>query len=63
MDTLIIGGGAAGLAAACFCTGRTVVVERLSAPGRKLLATGGGRCNLTFSHAARMNPTPYLNRK
>jgi predicted Rossmann fold flavoprotein len=49
MDTLIIGGGAAGLTAACFCTGKTVVLERLSAPGRKLLATGGGRCNLTHA--------------
>ena len=47
MDTLIIGGGAAGLAAACFATGKTVVLERLASPGRKLLATGGGRCNLT----------------
>lgn len=47
MDTLIIGGGAAGLMAASFCKGHTVVIERLKAPGRKLLATGGGRCNLT----------------
>jgi predicted Rossmann fold flavoprotein len=46
-DTLIIGGGPAGLTAACFTSGRTVVLDRLSAPARKLLATGGGRCNLT----------------
>lgn len=50
MDTLIIGGGAAGLMAACFSPGKTVVLEHRSSPGRKLLATGGGRCNLT--HAA-----------
>ena len=47
MDTLIIGGGAAGLMAACFASGETVILERLASPGRKLLATGGGRCNLT----------------
>ncbi len=47
-DTLIIGGGPAGLTAACFTRGRTVVLDRLSAPARKLLATGGGRCNLTY---------------
>lgn len=46
-DTLVIGAGAAGLSAACFCSGSTLVVERMSSPGRKLLATGGGRCNLT----------------
>ena len=48
-DTLIIGGGPAGLTAACFTSGRTVVIDRLSAPSRKLLATGGGRCNLTHN--------------
>ena len=47
MSNLIIGGGAAGLVAACFCTGPTVLIDRLSVAGRKLLATGGGRCNLT----------------
>ncbi len=51
MGTLIIGGGAAGLAAAAFSKRPARVLERLAAPGRKLLATGGGRCNLT--HDAR----------
>ena len=51
-DTLIIGGGPAGLTAACFSRGRTAVLDRLSAPGRKLLATGGGRCNLTHDATA-----------
>lgn len=46
-DTVIIGGGPAGLTAACFSGGDTVVIDRLSAPARKLLATGGGRCNVT----------------
>ncbi|MEI7898924.1 MAG: aminoacetone oxidase family FAD-binding enzyme [bacterium] len=46
-DTLIIGGGPAGLTAACFTSGRTLVLDRLNAPARKLWVTGGGRCNLT----------------
>jgi len=45
--TVIIGGGAAGLMAACFAPPGSIVLERLDSPGRKLLATGGGRCNLT----------------
>lgn len=45
--TLIIGAGAAGLSAACFCSGSVLVLERMGSPGRKLLATGGGRCNFT----------------
>lgn len=50
-DLVIIGGGAAGLAAAAFAANtRTLVLERLKSPGRKLLVTGGGRCNIT--HAA-----------
>ena len=49
MDTLIIGGGPAGLMASCFGTGHTTVIDRLKTPGRKLLATGGGRCNLTHA--------------
>lgn len=44
--TIIIGGGAAGLAAAAFSKG-ALVLESLRQPGRKLLATGGGRCNVT----------------
>jgi len=49
-DLLIIGAGPAGLMAAAAAGGRRVIVcERLAAPGRKLLATGGGRCNLTTS--------------
>ena len=47
VNTLIIGGGPAGLTAACFSAGPALVIDRLKAPARKLLATGGGRCNLT----------------
>ena len=49
MDTLIIGGGPAGLTAACFSPRPALVLERLGAPARKLMATGGGRCNLTHA--------------
>lgn len=48
-DFLIIGGGAAGLAAAVTAKslGDTVLVlERLDRVGKKILATGNGRCNL-----------------
>jgi predicted Rossmann fold flavoprotein len=46
---IIIGGGASGLAAACLCIAKGVSVtllEKESRVGRKLLATGNGRCNL-----------------
>lgn len=52
MRTLIIGAGASGLAAAVTlkraCPQMDVVlVEKLAEPGRKILATGNGRCNLS----------------
>ena len=52
-DIVIIGGGAAGLMAACAAaqtikkSGSVLVVEGNQKLGRKLLATGNGRCNLT----------------
>ncbi len=42
---LVIGAGAAGLFAASRLR-NALVLERTHAPGRKLLVTGGGRCNL-----------------
>ncbi len=47
-DAIIIGGGAAGL----FCAAATkinngLILEKSSAPGRKLLMAGSGQCNLT----------------
>jgi predicted Rossmann fold flavoprotein len=48
-DVAVVGGGAAGLAAAVSAarSGSTVVIcERLPKLGKKILATGGGRCNL-----------------
>jgi len=50
----VIGGGAAGLMAAIAAAqagARVTVLERGDRVGRKLLATGNGRCNLTNLHA------------
>lgn len=51
MNILIIGGGAAGMAAALTASERAennvLLVERQARMGRKLLSTGNGRCNLT----------------
>ena len=47
VDHLIVGGGPAGLTAASFLRGKSVVLEHGTTAGRKLLITGGGRCNLT----------------
>ncbi|MGB8030549.1 MAG: aminoacetone oxidase family FAD-binding enzyme [Terracidiphilus sp.] len=52
-DVLILGGGAAGLMAAMEAgrRGRRVaVLERAERPGKKILISGGGRCNFTNSH-------------
>ena len=49
-DVLILGGGAAGLMAAIEAgrRGRRVaVIERAERPGKKILISGGGRCNFT----------------
>ena len=51
-DVVIIGGGAAGLAAGCFIglSGRRLkvaILEHSSRVGSKLLSTGNGRCNLS----------------
>ncbi len=52
----IIGGGASGMAAAIAAAenpnAQIVLLERQARVGRKLQATGNGRCNLTNLHAA-----------
>ncbi len=52
MQILVIGGGASGMMAAITAArfyphDRVVLLERQARVGRKLLATGNGRCNLT----------------
>lgn len=54
IDILIIGGGASGLAAAVSAkqnapAAEVVIAERLPRVGKKILATGNGRCNLGSS--------------
>lgn len=54
-DLVIVGAGAAGLAAAISGGRRgasVVVLERLASPGKKILATGGGRGNLLNARLA-----------
>lgn len=49
-DCLVIGGGPAGLSAAIAAAESgldTVLAECLPSPGRKLLASGSGKCNIT----------------
>lgn len=53
-DILVIGGGASGLAAAIAAkragAGTVVIAERGERVGRKLAATGNGRCNISNSY-------------
>jgi predicted Rossmann fold flavoprotein len=54
-QVLVVGGGAAGLMAAGTAAqagARTLLVERMARPGRKLRISGKGRCNLTNAASA-----------
>lgn len=60
-DAIVLGAGAAGL----FCAAlagqrgrRVLLIERANAPGKKILISGGGRCNFTNIHTA---PDRYLS--
>jgi len=60
-DSIILGGGAAGLMCAAIAgrRGRRVaVLEKADQPGKKILISGGGRCNFTNLHTA---PGRYLS--
>jgi predicted Rossmann fold flavoprotein len=60
-DTLILGAGAAGLMCAITAArrGRSVtVLDRSNKAGKKILMSGGGRCNFTNLHIA---PDRYLS--
>ena len=70
-DILIIGAGASGLACAVSAAEsgakRICLLERLSRPGKKLLVTGNGRCNLSHesitsdSYHGTFDPTALLS--
>ena len=60
-DVIVIGGGAAGLMCASMCAqrGRKVaVLERTGKVGKKILMSGGGRCNFTNLD---ISPDNYLS--
>lgn len=55
-DVLIIGAGAAGLFLAANLRGKSVaLLEKNTTPGKKILASGGGRCNVTNRRIAASN--------
>lgn len=60
MDIAVIGGGPAGLFAAIHASqsGKVTVLERGDTPGRKLLITASGQCNLTHEGT----PEEFLHR-
>jgi predicted Rossmann fold flavoprotein len=47
-DAVVVGAGAAGIVAAIFAAARSsvILIERTSDGGRKILISGGGRCNI-----------------
>jgi predicted Rossmann fold flavoprotein len=54
-DTIVLGAGAAGLMCAITAARRgrrVLVLERSNKPGKKILMSGGGRCNFTNLHTA-----------
>lgn len=56
MTEIIIGAGASGLACAIrlkqnMPNDEVILLERLDTLGKKILATGNGRCNLSNEHA------------
>lgn len=60
MTTVIVGGGASGLAGAIRLKQidknmNVIILERLQSVGKKILATGNGRCNITNKSAKHYN--------
>lgn len=61
IDVLIIGAGAAGLMCAIEAAKRgrkVVILEHANKPGKKILMSGGGRCNFTNYH---ITPANYIS--
>ena len=58
----VIGGGASGMLAACIAAeqANVTIFERNNRIGKKILATGNGRCNYTNTFA---NVTDYNNQE
>jgi hypothetical protein len=63
-DIAIIGGGPAGMMAAIAAsrTSRVILLEKNSSLGRKLLLTGGGRCNITNNKPIKQLLTFFNNK-
>jgi predicted Rossmann fold flavoprotein len=60
LPIVVVGAGAAGLLAAAFAAGAgrpTVLLERTRDGGRKILISGGGRCNVL---PGQMDPAKYI---
>jgi predicted Rossmann fold flavoprotein len=60
-DAIVLGAGAAGMMCAATAGARglrVLLVDHADAPGRKILISGGGRCNFTNIHTA---PDRYLS--
>jgi predicted Rossmann fold flavoprotein len=60
-DVIVIGAGAAGLMCAITAAGRgrrVLVLERANKAGKKILMSGGGRCNFTNLH---ISPDCYIS--
>lgn len=63
MKTIIIGGGASGLVAAITAARNgadVTILEKENKPGKKILVTGNGKCNITNTN---MNETKYYGDK
>ena len=65
-DIVIVGGGASGFAAAIsaketYPNASVLIVERLSRTGKKLIATGNGKCNLSNISISKYNYHGTIN--
>ena len=55
LDVIVIGAGASGMMAAITAARRgksVAILERMNKPGKKILATGNGKCNFTNNYMA-----------